>query len=196
MTKQVPDKKQAVLDAALTLFTDCGFHGTPTSKIAKQAGVATGTLFHYFKTKEELINTLYYNLKEELGREIMAGYEEIPTIEGKFKHMWVNSINWGINNPLKFHFLEHYSSSPFIKAVSHEEFMKNYIKLYDIYREGVDKELLRNISVELAVNTVYYAIKGVVLQILSGSQQNNEDKLINESFDLIWNGLSTRKKEE
>ena len=50
MSVQVPEKQKAVMEAALKLFTEKGFHGTPTSKIAKDAKVATGTLFHYFKT--------------------------------------------------------------------------------------------------------------------------------------------------
>jgi AcrR family transcriptional regulator len=41
------DKQQEILSAALQLFVANGFHGTATSKIAKEAGVANGTLFHY-----------------------------------------------------------------------------------------------------------------------------------------------------
>jgi AcrR family transcriptional regulator len=67
MTEKQTDKRQAILDTALLLFTERGFHGTPTSLIAKEAGVATGTLFHYFKTKEELIETLYLDIKKESG---------------------------------------------------------------------------------------------------------------------------------
>jgi AcrR family transcriptional regulator len=40
------------LAAALQLFVAFGFHGTPTSRIAAQAGVSNGTLFHYYKTKQ------------------------------------------------------------------------------------------------------------------------------------------------
>ena len=57
------EKVDKILEAALQLFTSKGFHGTPTSEIAKTAGVANGTLFHYFKTKEELINNLYLHVK-------------------------------------------------------------------------------------------------------------------------------------
>jgi AcrR family transcriptional regulator len=55
----VNEKEQKILDTSLVLFVEKGFHGTSTAEIAKTAGVATGTLFHYFKTKEELIDRLY-----------------------------------------------------------------------------------------------------------------------------------------
>jgi len=51
------DKKQLILGTALKLFVEAGFHGTATSKIAAEANVANGTLFNYFRTKEELILT-------------------------------------------------------------------------------------------------------------------------------------------
>lgn len=51
-TKPMTDKRQAILETALRLFVDQGFHGTSTASIAKQAGVATGTLFHHFPTKK------------------------------------------------------------------------------------------------------------------------------------------------
>ena len=70
------EKKQNILDASLKLFVERGFHGTSTAEIAKKAGVATGTLFHYFKTKEELINSLYFHSKESMLNEIKGSYDD------------------------------------------------------------------------------------------------------------------------
>lgn len=55
MKTQIMDKRKAIMEAALKLFTERGFHGTTTTQISKEAGVATGTLFNYFPTKEDLI---------------------------------------------------------------------------------------------------------------------------------------------
>ena len=63
MKEQVKDKRTAIIEAALKLFTERGFHGTSTAEISKEAGVATGTLFNYFPTKEDLINSLYFEVK-------------------------------------------------------------------------------------------------------------------------------------
>ncbi len=70
------EKKQSILDASLRLFVENGFHGTSTAEIAKTAGVATGTLFHYFKTKEELINSLYLHAKGGMLNEISGKYDD------------------------------------------------------------------------------------------------------------------------
>jgi DNA-binding transcriptional regulator YbjK len=50
------DKRNAILDAATRLFAKRGLTAAPRSEISKQAGVAEGTLFTYFKTKDDLIN--------------------------------------------------------------------------------------------------------------------------------------------
>jgi AcrR family transcriptional regulator len=67
MKEQLTDKRKAIIVVSLALFSERGFHGTPTSWIAQDARVATGTFFHYFKTKEELIESLYLDIKKEAG---------------------------------------------------------------------------------------------------------------------------------
>ena len=69
---KIQDKRKEILSAALKLFVEYGFHGTPTSKIAAEAGVANGTLFHYYKTKEDLVIVLYNDIKDELNRYIIS----------------------------------------------------------------------------------------------------------------------------
>jgi AcrR family transcriptional regulator len=54
--------KERILEAALKLFQDKGLEGTTTKEISRKAGIAEGTLFNYFKTKEDL--ALYFFQKE------------------------------------------------------------------------------------------------------------------------------------
>ena len=61
------EKTRKILDTALRLFVEFGFHGTPTSKIALEAGVANGTLFNKFATKDDLIIALYTDITKRMG---------------------------------------------------------------------------------------------------------------------------------
>jgi AcrR family transcriptional regulator len=63
--KRKPKRKEAILNAAKHLFAEKGFEATPTSEVAKQAGVAEGLIFHYFKTKEGI---LVYILEDMMDR--------------------------------------------------------------------------------------------------------------------------------
>ena len=58
--KQAPvDKRRIILDAAVRVFARDGFHKCRVSDIADEAGVAYGLVYHYFSSKEEILNTLF-----------------------------------------------------------------------------------------------------------------------------------------
>jgi TetR/AcrR family transcriptional regulator, fatty acid metabolism regulator protein len=61
-----PDKPQQIIDAAVRVFARTGFFNSRVSDIAREAGIASGTIYLYFKTKDEILVTLF--------REKMAGF--------------------------------------------------------------------------------------------------------------------------
>src|SRR5580700_11073696 len=69
--------KQAILAAALKLFAEKGFYNTSTRAISKKAGIAEGTLFNYFETKEDL--ALYF-FEREMD-EVIAWFEGNPRMK-------------------------------------------------------------------------------------------------------------------
>lgn len=53
------DKRRQILDAAISVFANRGFHACRVSDVADEAGVAYGLVYHYFGSKEEILNTLF-----------------------------------------------------------------------------------------------------------------------------------------
>ena len=70
------DKQELLIQTAIELFTKNGFDNTSTASISKKAKVATGTLFHYFKNKKELISEAYLDTKKEFFAEITKDLSE------------------------------------------------------------------------------------------------------------------------
>jgi AcrR family transcriptional regulator len=71
--KQGPDKRRLILDAAVRVFARQGFHACRVSDIADEAGVAYGLVYHYFASKDEVLDTLFlerWNVMLELIREV------------------------------------------------------------------------------------------------------------------------------
>ena len=54
-----PDKRALILDAAIKVFASNGYHRSRVSDIAREAGIAYGLVYHYFKNKEEILNTIF-----------------------------------------------------------------------------------------------------------------------------------------
>src|ERR1700759_1994195 len=102
------DKRELILNAALTLFVKFGFHGTPTSKIAQEAGVANGSLFHYFATKEVLIVTLYNEIKNKLSAYVEENVKDKSNIKEAVKGTYLASLYWAADNKDGFKYIEQF----------------------------------------------------------------------------------------
>ena len=71
-----PDKRRAILDAAIAVFARQGFHSARVSDVAAEAGVAYGLVYHYFNSKDQMLNELFserWALLVEASQEIRAG---------------------------------------------------------------------------------------------------------------------------
>ena len=61
------DKRSDIMQAALELIAERGFHGAPMAEIAEKAGVAAGTIYRYFENKDVLITELHQELEEKIS---------------------------------------------------------------------------------------------------------------------------------
>ncbi|EMK5832505.1 TetR/AcrR family transcriptional regulator [Citrobacter sedlakii] len=90
------DKKLALLEAATTAIAQSGIAAS-TAVIARNAGVAEGTLFRYFATKDELINELYLHLKHSLCQSMIARLDRSLTdAKAMTFYIWSSYIRWGL----------------------------------------------------------------------------------------------------
>ncbi len=75
-------KKQVILEAAARLFAERGFENTPTMLIAQEAGVAEGTIFRHFKTKDEIFLTLLHEVSSMLQQDLANVTREGEKLDG------------------------------------------------------------------------------------------------------------------
>jgi AcrR family transcriptional regulator len=91
-------KRKAILDSAVELFADRGIGHAPTSAISSAAGVAEGTLFTYFKTKDELLNELYREMRKEIDRE-MADFPHSADVCTRLRFVWDRFLDLAMKYP-------------------------------------------------------------------------------------------------
>jgi TetR/AcrR family transcriptional regulator, fatty acid metabolism regulator protein len=77
--RRVGDKRERILRAAVKVFAKSGFFAARVSEVAKAAGVADGTIYLYFKSKDELLVSLFEDRVERL---LFYMREELPKLEG------------------------------------------------------------------------------------------------------------------
>jgi TetR/AcrR family transcriptional regulator, fatty acid metabolism regulator protein len=74
-----PDKYFAILEGALKVFAENGYHKSQVSRIAKEAGVADGTIYLYFKKKEDILTSLFQEKLGELVEKFNSGLSDQMT---------------------------------------------------------------------------------------------------------------------
>jgi TetR/AcrR family transcriptional regulator, fatty acid metabolism regulator protein len=79
------DKRQRILDAAVRVFADHGYHGSRVGDIAEDAGVAHGLLYHYFSSKEEVLRTIFAENWGQLIARFRAVEESDESAEQKLE---------------------------------------------------------------------------------------------------------------
>jgi AcrR family transcriptional regulator len=109
------EKRNAILEAATRIIVTEGL-SAPTAGIAKEAGIANGSLFTYFETKTDLFNQLYLELKSEMAVTALKGLPRSAELREKFFHVWQSWTNWAVSFPQKRQALAQLSVSGEITA--------------------------------------------------------------------------------
>ena len=185
------DKRDKILAASLTLFTERGFHNTPTSLIAKEAGVATGTLFHHFKNKEELINSLYLDLKTNKMKALSEYINPSDTIEAKIKSAWINAVKWGIMHPKEFQFVMQFSNSPFITHLTREQAKGQYESIIGLFEQAIKDGIIKATYPEFVVDYFEGIFNLAVSHFRKYPDKISEENL-DMTFDICWDGIATK----
>jgi len=185
-----PDKKQAILDTALTLFVSQGFYATSTASIAKQAGVATGTLFHHFPSKDELMNHLFLTIKQEFANEIQAQIKDSGDLKLDAEHLWCSAIQWAMDNPLKQEFFQQYSMSPSIAIEIREQAMNGILGFMGaLLLQGQSQGLLAAYPLALMQDNCHGQYLAATRYFLDNPGKWQEPEHKTASFALFWNAM-------
>jgi AcrR family transcriptional regulator len=138
-----PDKRELVLKAALRLFNRDGFDKTPTALVSREAGVATGLLFHYFGSKEGLINALYLRCKDSLVAALMEGNDPAAPFEEGLRLLYGNYLEWTDRESEACLFFELFGESSRIGARAKETGRERCAPLYEFLAEGMRRGAVR-----------------------------------------------------
>lgn len=199
MPKEYTEDK--IMDAAIKLFYQKGYNGASTSEIAKEAGIAEGTIFRYFKTKKEILNQVLIKLIENLSQSLITDRMDMILKENKGQStrdilkiilsdrvVMINE-NWEtikiILTEMQFH--EDIKEAFFKNVVSRVD------KLLDkLIESGIEKGNIKNINKVLIKQVV---VGNFASYIIRKKFMNCEDKInIDDVIDVLLNGIGTEGK--
>lgn len=179
-------KRDAILAAALYLFTTYGFHATPTSAISRHAGVSTGTLFHYFPLKQSLIDELYLLIKRELHDIIRDDTDMNGSVREALEGGFRRYINWKIQYREKALFLEQFVHSPNISQSVQSTAREEFSWIDAIFSRAVQEGVLPDLPVQVQMVFILQILDGIVTILLLEDTGLSREEVIAAGFAKVW----------
>ena len=185
-SRAVADKREAILAAALRLVARLGLHNTPMSAVAREAGVAAGTLYLYFPSKEAMINALYLELLEDRDRSMRAeaGAEETATGRDGLWSFWHGLARWHLDRPEASNFAEQCKASGILSEATRDFERRQHAQGLASFEQAVAAGRLRAMSLHafwaLAVGPITQ-----LTQMCAAGEIEITDDLLRTTFDGV-----------
>ncbi|TZF82708.1 TetR/AcrR family transcriptional regulator [Pedobacter sp. BS3] len=181
-------KRSAIVNSAIELIKDHGFHGTPISQIARNAGVAPATIYHYFPCKDELISDIYVQVKNDMALGLMTDDDPGKPFKARFLALWIRNCRYYIHHESVLNFLEQYVNSPYLKLYPEKESAIWQEKVIGFYRWGIDNGHLKPIEFELLAPIIRGSIVATAKLHHAKRREFTYEELENMAL-IIWDGI-------
>ncbi len=193
MIMKTSDKRDNIMQAAMDLIVEHGFHGAPMAMIAEKAGVAAGTIYRYFESKDALIMELYRELEVKLTARLLEGYSTELSIREQFIHLGTALLRYFIEHPLQFRYIEQYHDSPYGVSLRRDRLMgkndRGDVNLFkDLLEQGIARQMLKDVPL-----IVIFALAFAPLMFLTRDHilgfVNMDEALIKKTTEACWDAI-------
>jgi TetR/AcrR family fatty acid metabolism transcriptional regulator len=192
MTSKKKEKFGLILDAAEKVIAENGFHGSQVSKIAKEAGVADGTIYLYFKNKEDILISLFQDRLGQLVDMFNSSIRETSASDEALRkvcEIHFTQLEQNVNLAYVTQIELRQSSLELRKAIGHA--VKPYIQLIEhILEKGVAEGTFRNdLDIKLTRLLLFGAMDEVVTSWLISGRKYSLASQVEKTVDFFLRGL-------
>jgi AcrR family transcriptional regulator len=184
------DRREALLTAATQVFAERGL-AAPTSAISAAAGVSEGSLFTYFKTKDELVNVLYRELKLGQADAVMAGFPRRSSVRQRMEHVWTKAIAWGLEYPIERQAFKQLRASNAITEETRAAGWAPFAEVERITKDAVEQRLLRDLPGQMVVKAL--AALGEMTMDLMAEHPDDAARYQTLGFEMFWGAVTAKR---
>jgi AcrR family transcriptional regulator len=183
------DKKtQQIFQAALGLVKENGLAGITMCEIAKEAKIATGTLYIYFKNKEELINILFTECRKAQLENYLRNYDISKPFKSGFTTVWKNILKFRVENFEEVVFMDQCYHSPFINECTIKLTKQMKQPLIKLIERGKDENVFKEVEtyslLTFMIGSIHEGVKNAHY-----SQKPLTKTAIDAMFTMCWDGM-------
>jgi TetR/AcrR family fatty acid metabolism transcriptional regulator len=192
--RRASDKRDRILQAAVRVFARNGFHATRVSEVAKAAGVADGTIYLYFKSKEELLVSLFEDRVEKLLAFMSEELPKQPTAAGRLRAVIDMQLGLleGERELAEVITVILRQSTRLMKEFAAPRFLAYLEAIAQIVAAGQETgEFRRDVSPSIAARAVFGALDGITLTwALGRAAQGALARAATQLADVLLRGLA------
>ena len=172
----------------MKLFVLHGIQQTSMSIIAREAKTGMGAIYNYFSSKEELINAIFLEIKQDEARFIYEGYEENGTVKERFDHLHTRMVHYYLDHPVRFDFINAYYFSPVIRKEVKIENRRLLNRLYRVFSDGMKRMVIKRLPEDELMTVMIGTLSGFLgwKRLL---QEEIDQKKINHLTLMTWDAL-------
>jgi len=186
------EKRARILDAAVKVFAERGFHSATVAEIARGAGVADGTIYLYFKGKDDLLLRLFDEKMTELVAEVKEALSTERNAPGKLRRFIQLHLALVERNPdlASVLIVELRQSAQFLKAADRQKLAAYVDLIAEVVREGQERgELDGNVSPATVKRAIFGALDELALGWLMSGRRSPLKKTAAEVAQWLVRGL-------
>ena len=182
------DKRNALVNATISLVNNNGFHATPMSKIAKMANVSPATIYLYFENKQDLVNKVYLEVKEAYTQYAFQTYNGKMEVAEGFELIWKRIAHFKLKKSEEAMFLAQCDNTPMVDEPSRNEGIKHLQPLLDLWQRGQQKGIIKPLSPYLLYAYTISPISFLMVMQQREVFQLNENH-VEEAFQAAWDSI-------
>lgn len=184
------DKKEIILNTVLHLVNKEGFYHLNMKNVAAEAGIAAGTIYLYFNSKEQLINELYKKLVKEYHSSILTGYSDDKSFAENFQVMMGKAIRFYVENTDYFSFIEQYTYSPFLFKETLEENFVILDPLKKLLQQAKKENKVKDLPDVLLLSLLAGPINSMMKLFIAGKADLSKKSLQQKLIDACWQSIT------
>jgi TetR/AcrR family transcriptional repressor of multidrug resistance operon len=188
VVEPITDKKKIIFNTTLALVREHGFHGTTMSLLIKNSGVAAGTIYHYFDSKDSLIIELHAYIRSVMAEALLESDDKSKTFKERFITFWNRQWLFYTQNPNALYFIEQFVNSPYYLRCPYYQLDHCQNIITQFVKTGIDDGILKPINFKMMGIMVHSSVLTTAKIKLKDQMPIGETE-VNQIVEMVWDGI-------
>lgn len=182
-------KEKKIMDVTIDIVHTKGLSGFKMSELAKRVKISPSNLYIYFKNKEDLLLSVFFDTTKKIVKHLNESISNHPIYKKRIECVFYSIIQTKINKVKEFSFIEQFVHSSYF-GEKHIQQMDLILKdVFDVFRDGQKEMILKD---DVEIELIFALIDGATSKLVESHNKGKiklDEKNLDKSFRMIWDAI-------